>query len=509
MRLTFMAGFATVVSLSGVALAPAALSAQPGGGVAPQCTIDQNTPKELALMSLKFQSARSAPTPEARKKALRDIVKELDTKPERFAKNPAGYNFSLVQALTIWGVEPGLADAPARGELGFITNPAEPYDILVNMDVAYKAIVAAVPACDAEITGMRMNEVWLAATKAALDASNAGKLDSADYFAKRSMLMSATNPYPHYVMASTANARNNRAGAIMHWKHVIKYAADDTTYRELKNSSMYYAAMSQLEDAQAKTGDEQKTVAREAADGFKALLTATPDNPDAPNLLLSWADALTAAKDTALIPTVYTPLLTQASATDIALATAGVIATRANKSDDALKLFQAATVKNPFNRDAQRNVAAAHYAKDQFTLMFAPTRKLVELDPNNFDGWMLFAYAAQGLAKAAQTAKKPIEVKAWTDSLVKYQTYAEALPVKVDVTSFDRRKDMATLILAVEQVAAKDGQYSVTVEFLDLAGAVVATATEAAGPIKKGETKSVTIKATGAGIMSYRYKALK
>jgi tetratricopeptide (TPR) repeat protein len=509
MRLTFMAGFATVVSLSGVALAPAALSAQPGGGVAPQCTIDQNTPKELALMSLKFQSARSAPTPEARKKALRDIVKELDTKPERFAKNPGGYNFTLVQALTIWGVEPGLADAPARSELGFITNPAEPYDILVNMDVAYKAIVAAVPACEAEITGMRMNEVWLAATKAALDASNAGKLDSADYFAKRSMLMSATNPYPHYVMASTANARNNRAVAIMHWKHVIKYAAEDTTYRDLKNSSMYYAAMSQLEDAQAKTGDEQKTVAREAAEGFKALLTATPDNPDAPNLLLSWADALTAAKDTALIPTVYTPLLTQASATDIALATAGVIATRANKSDDALKLFQAATVKNPFNRDAQRNVAAAHYAKDQYTLMFEPTRKLVELDPNNFDGWMLFAYAAQGLAKAAQTAKKPIEVRAWTDSLVKYQTYAEALPVKVDVTSFDRRKDMATLILSLEQIAAKDGQYSITAEFLDLAGAVVATTTEAAGPIKKGETKSVTIKATGAGIMSYRYKALK
>jgi hypothetical protein len=154
-------------------------------------------------------------------------------------------------------------------------------------------------------------------------------------------------------------------------------------------------------------------------------------------------------------------------------------------------------------------VAAAHYSKDEFPLMFAPTRKLVELDPNNFDGWMLFAYAAQGLAKAAQTAKKPIEVRAWTDSLVKYQTYAEALPVKVDVTSFDRRKETATLILGVEQVAAKDGQYSVTVEFLDLAGAVVATVTEAVGPIKKGETKSVTLKTNGTGIMGYRYKALK
>ena len=248
---------------------------------------------------------------------------------------------------------------------------------------------------------------------------------------------------------------------------------------------------------------------REAADGFKTMLATNPDNPDAPNLLNAWADALTMAKDTALIPTVYTPLLTQATATDIALTTGGVIATRANKSEDALKLFQAAAKVNPFNRDALRNVAAAHYGKDQFALMFDPTRQLVEIDPNNFDGWMLFAYAAQGLAKAAQTAKKPVEVKAWTDSLVKYQTFAEALPVKVDITSFDRRKDMATLVITLEQVATAEGQYPVTMEFLDIAGAVVATVTEASGPIKKGETKTVTLKATGAGIMGYRYKALK
>lgn len=509
MRLTFMASAASLVSLLGSALVPALALAQPGGGVAPACTIDQNNPKELTIMSLKFQTARSAPTPEVRKKALRDVVKELDTKPERFAKNPAGYYLTLVQALTMWGVEPGVGDTPKRSELGFLTAPEQAYDVLVHMDSSYKAIVAAIPACEADIAAMRMNEVWLAATKGALDASNAGKLDSAEYFANRSLLMSPTNPYPHYVLANVSNARNNKSEAVKHWKHVILHAGNDTTYRELKSGSMYYAAINQLEEAQSKTGADQQTIAREAADGFKTLLAETPDSPDAPNLMLSWADALTLAKDTAQIPTVYGGLLTQASATDVALTTAGVIATRANKSQDALNLFLAASEKNPFNRDARRNVAAAYYGKDQFTQMFAPVRALVDFDPNNFDGWMLFAYAAQGLAKAAQTAKKPLDVKAWTDSLVKYQTFAEALPVKVDITTFDRRKDNATLIMTLEQIAAKDGQYAMTVEFIDLEGAVVATATEAVGPIKKGETKSVTLKATGTGIMAYRYKPLK
>ena len=129
MRLTFMAGMATVVSLSGVALVSSTLPAQPGGGVAPQCSVDQNSPKELTLLSLKFQGARSAQSPDVRKKALREIIKELDTKPERFAKNPGGYNLTLVQALTMWGVEPGITDSPVRSELGFVTNPTEPYDI--------------------------------------------------------------------------------------------------------------------------------------------------------------------------------------------------------------------------------------------------------------------------------------------------------------------------------------------------------------------------------------------
>lgn len=505
MRLTFMASAVAAVSLTGVGLVPATAAAQPGG-VTAACSIDPNTPKELAVMSLTFQRAKSAQNPEERKKILMGVMKELDTKPERFAKNLAGFNYTLSQALVMWAMEPGIGHAPARSVLGFVSNPAEPYDIVDGLDAAFKGIVAAAPACADDVKAMRQNEVWLANTQAALSASNGGNLDSAEFYAKRSMKLSGESPYPHYVLANTANARGDKKTAILHWGHVVQRAGTDTSYRDLRNSSMYYTAMSQLELASGAQGADQVAMAKEAAGSFKALLEVNPDSPDAANLYNGWADALTMAKDTASIPQVYAGLLAAPDkATDISLTMAGVIATRSNKADDALKLFEAAVQKNPNNRDGLRNLAATYYGKDKFQEMFAPSRKLVDIDPNNYDGWMMFAYAAQGLGKAA---KLPAEKKAWTDTLVKYNTIAEALPVKVDVAGFSRGSQNATLTLSLEQIATT-GTYSVTAEFLDAAGNVVASATESTGALKKGERKEIVLKADGDKIYGYRYKPIK
>lgn len=504
MRLTFIAGATAVATL---ACAPALAAAQPGG-VATACSIDQNNPKELSMLTLKLQQARAAASPDVRRKSLTEIAKELDTKPERFAKNPAGYNSTLSQMLTMWGNEPAMVVVPVtRGQLGFSTNPTEAYDVVGELDKAFKAMAAAAPSCASEIETGRQNEVWLALTRAALDAQSGGKLDSAEYYAKRSMIMSAKSPYAHYVLANVANSRNDRKAAILHWGHVVEYAGADTSYRDLKNNSQYYMAMTQLEVASAMNGAEQQAAAREAATSLKGLFTDQPENPDAANILRGWADALTLAKDTASIPTVYASLIAAPDKySDLLLTMAGVIAVQANKSDDALKLFEAAAAKNVAARDALRNIAATYYGKDQFNKMFDPSRKLVEIDPNNYDGWMMFAYAAQGLARGA---KVPAEKKAWTDSLVKYQTYADAMPVKVDVASFTRGAQNVSLQLTLEQVAAAGGNHTVEVEFVDTKGGVIASAKESTGPMKAGEKKSVTLKATGANIAGFRYKALK
>jgi hypothetical protein len=502
MRLTFMAGAVAAVSLTGAL--PATLTAQPGG-VSPTCTIDVNQPKELAIQSLSYQQVKAATAPEQRKKLLTQMTKELDTKPERFAKNVTGYQYMLSEVLKMWAIEPGVPGAPVRSTLGFVTAPTEPIDLVVAVDAAYKAIVAASPACEAVIKAQRQNELWLAQTQAALSASSAGNLDSAEYYAKRSMLLS-DGPYAHYVLANVSNQRNDKKGAMMHWKHVIDRAGTDTSYRDLKSGSMYYLAVTQLEQATSAQGADQQAQAREAAGHFKALIAAQPASPDAANHFNNWAEALMLAKDTANLPSVYADMIANPSQfSDIVLAVGGVVATRANRTDDALTLFEASVARNPNNRDGLRNVAAALYSKDRFKDMFSPSAKLVALDPNNYDGWMMFAYASQGLAKSV---KLPAERKAWTDSLVKYQTIAEALPVKVEVAGFSRGAAEATLSLALEQIAPT-GSYTVTAEFLDEAGAVVGTATGTSGALKKGDRKTVELKASAPGIYAYRYKPIK
>lgn len=530
MRLSFargsvVAGMAFGLA-AGISAVPAVLSAQPGG-VSTGCSIDPNSPKELALMELKVQSARSAKDSLARRATLKDIIRELDTKPERFAKNMAGYHQRMAQVLTLWGMEPGIGYSPTRGALGFVTNPTETFDLLGKLDESFKGIVAAMPSCEGDVKALRQNELWLAVTRRALDASNSGQMDTADFYARKSLMLSTESPYPHYVLANAANSKKDRAAAMGHWKLVISVSGADTSYRELKNSSLYLLSVNQLEAAEAAKGAEQQSLAKDAAATFRAVLAATPDNPDTPNIMQSWSDALKMAGDTAAIPSIYAEmLLNPAKGTDVSLTMAGVIATRINRSDDAIKLFESAVAKNPNARDALRNLAATYYGKDLFLKMFAPAQKLVAIDPNNYDGWMMFAYAAQGLAKAVvvPTPKKGVVVspadrktmdalsaerKAWTDTLVKYQTYAEALPVKVEVTQFQRTSKDATLTLSFDQQLATDGTYSVTVEFVDAAGAVVGTSTQSVGPIKKGAPKSVAFKASATNVAGYRYKPLK
>lgn len=485
--------------------APFSLHAQPGG-VGPACEIDANSPKELLVASLAYQRATAAEVAEDRQKALQQVLKELSTKPDRFKKNIAGQQYVLAQSLSLWLTEPGISIETARGPLGYTTEPDATINLVDAIDEAFDAIVAAAPHCASDVAAMRQNEAWLAMTRRAMETAQTIP-DSATLYANYSLQLSPGNPYPYHVLAMVAQAKNDAEGAVTNWNATVKAAGNDTTYSDLRRSSLYYLGMYQLEQARDLEGEARKSKLDASAEAFRTFLAEAPTSSDAPNIMQGLAEVYTLAGDSARVPSVYAPMLASPSQFgDVALSMGGVLATRAERIDDAVALFEAAIEANPHQRDALRNLAASYYAQEAFFRMFKPLEALVKLDPNNPDAWLMYAYASQGLQRAATA---DADKRNWADSAMKYVALSEGLPVKAEVTGFDRSGDGAALTVSLEGNAETPKGFALDVEFLNLAGTVVGTGSVAVEPIPMGETRSVKVEGSGAGIIGYRYKRIE
>ena len=481
------------------------VSAQ-AGGAAPSaaCAIDQNKPKELALAWLTYTRAQSAGVGPARDALLKTLMKDLVDKPEKFASNPGGYNYVLTQLYSLEIQQPGGMLPSTRGALGLTTRPTEPFDAVTELDAAFDKMEAASPTCKADVAQSRTNDAWLAITKRAFEASNQGQPDSAIYYAKRSMILSKDNPFPHHILATVAQQKNDVPTAVSEWKQVVQLSGSDTAYKDIKQASQFYLGVNELTEAAAKTGEAQKTQARVAAGYLREYLNGNPTSTDAPNVMNNLAQALRLAGDTAQMKAIYPDMIANPSKYSEAILTrAGMIATQVNDSPSALKLFEGAVKVNPKSRDGLRNVAATLHTMSQYDRMFTPLRALVAIDPNNYDATMMFAFASQGVAT---TTKDPAVKKAWADSLIKYQGLADSLKFKVEVTALTFGTAASEVTMTVEQGTGGGGPFNIMMDFLNAAGATVSSSTMSTGVIAKGEKKIVKFAGKGAGIVAFQYK---
>jgi len=471
------------------------------------CAVDQNKPKELTLAYLTFTRVNGQPAGPARDPLIKTLLKDLMDKPEKFASNPAGYNYILSSVLGMAASQPDGLTPKTRGAMGLLSRPGDQFDVIAEMDSAFKRWEAAIPGCAADIANARNGEAWLAVTNKSFAFLGKGPADSAVYFANRSILLSPTHPMAHYILGQVNTTRNDMAAAMPEWKDVVKFVGSDTLYGEIKQIALFYLGTEELKAAAKISGDAQKTQAKVAADYFKQYLAVNPTSADAPLVVGNLAQALKLAGDMEGVKATYADMIANPTKySETALATAGVTASvDANDNAGAAKLFAGLVMVNPRSRDGLRNLASTLYTEKKYLEVFPIAKRLVEIDPNNYDGWMYFAFAASELEKPLKPGP---EKKAWDDTLVKYNAVAEALKARVEVLGFTRNAENAEVALQVEQSAAGSGTYSITMEFLDKSGSVVATTTESVGPIAKGEKKAVTIKATGAGIVAFRYKPL-
>ena len=88
--------------------------AQPGG-VGPACEVDTNSPKEMLVAALALQRASTAADPAAKQAALRNTMKELTNKADKWrSKNPLGYQMLYGQPLGFWTRVPGQPPVTTR-----------------------------------------------------------------------------------------------------------------------------------------------------------------------------------------------------------------------------------------------------------------------------------------------------------------------------------------------------------------------------------------------------------
>ena len=466
------------------------------------CNIEEGRPTELARATLALTMAGT----ERAAKPLRDAIKAVGEQGDKI-DNKAGRNLVLGKLLLAWHRQPGLPATVTRGDIGYTTNKTAPIDLLASADSALRAVEQSNPECVADIAEVRRGDAWRGILQAAIAAHGAGQLDSAEALTKRSMVLDRGTPYPHQLLADIAQQRRDTASAITHWRAVLASSGTDTVYNEPRRQAQYNLGSLIAVRAESATGAEQAKLAKEAADFLRTYIsTGTPDPDDAfaRNRL---AHVLTLAGDTASIPSVYADLLANpANYNDMHLVQGGVIAVKANRTADATKLFAAALDRNPYDRDALTNLAASYYGAGEFTKMPPIIQRLVALDPNNPDALTLYVYAYSGLAKAEKsgTAKR----KAFTDSLVAYNERVEKMPAVLRVTQFARGSARAVLNGQIENRSTAAKSYTLSLEFLDKDGKVVASQEVKVDGVAPQSAKPFSVTVPQGGIVAFRYKPL-
>jgi tetratricopeptide (TPR) repeat protein len=418
--------------------------------------------------------------------------------------NPTARNYLRGEAYILFLMQPNTPAVVQRGVLGMTTNPTGTIDLYVAADSAFSMVEKASPECLATITQWRQQKPWLNALNGAINALNAGQLDSAETLAKRSLVLDRHAPYAYSVLGSIAQNRKNLAAASDYWKQALAAAGTDTAYTDVRTKTLYEIASAASDRAEAQPGAAKKAAAKEAIKPWQDYIAVANNDLLLADAIDNVSRMFIEAGDSVSVPTVYAPLLANLPKYgEISLVHAGVVATRNGHQADAIKLFDAALVQNPYSRDAINNLAATYIQNNEFPKAFPLIDRLVALDPSNPDNPLLYAFAYQGLYKGTKDKKLQ---KIYTDSLVYFNAKSENLPVKLVVTEFSRRPDQTLLGGTIENRGTAAKTYTVNFEFLDKSGTVVGTETTTVGPVAPKKSGTFKITSTKGGVFGYRYK---
>lgn len=479
--------------------------AQNPAATAPACDIDNTKPQAVARATFSMARAQSGLKTGNAAKDLRDVVSALNSGSVK-NENPVGRAYLLGQAYMLLLEQPGITPIATRSSIGLTTDPAGTIDLFAAADSMWTVVESSSPACVAVGRQWRQQKTWLNTTNAAINALNAGKLDSAEYLANRALLLDRNAPYAYSVLASVAKTKKNYPAADEYWKKTLSAAGTDTAFNDVREKVLYDMAATTTIRTDAATGAEKKTLARAAINAWNASLAKSTDDVQNTVGIQNLAKLYVIAGDSLSMGKIYAPVLTNpAHYGENTLMQAGVLASQFKHPDDAARLFSVVLERNPYQRDALNDLAASYIFLNQYDKVFPLVVRLTDIDPSNPENWMLNAYTYAGLLKTTKAGKLN---KQYTDSLVYYSGKADKMPVKVTITEFSRGTDSTTLAGMIENRSTSSKTYPLTVDFLDPKGQLLFSETVSVGPVEAKKIKEFRIKSAKGGVSAFRYKPL-
>lgn len=391
-----------------------------------------------------------------------------------------------------------------RGEAGFTLGDKKvKHDLFMALDSAFNKVEALNAGC-VDSTGAYRARVYTVVYNKARDLLKAKSYDSVVVLARRALVVDPKAAAPLNLIANAYFAAGNMPAYRSALMKVTTIPGTDTVTVGIRLGALKNLGVMSLNDARDKTGDTQKALAQDAADKFREYLKSRPDDPEITSGLTG---ALLILGDTAAAKALTDRMLANpAQFSAQALFAAATASYNSAQYENAVKFSEAGLAKNPNHRDGLFNLASTHMKLQEYEKAIAVMRKVLVIDPSNQRNFIQIASALQGAARATKDDAHKTELQ--TEQLA-FIMKRDSSAAWAAVNQFDVTMDSVTVVGEMHNMTASPRSQQIDFEFLNAAGAVVATASENVKDVPANKGMVFTITTKGAGIVSWRYKAFQ
>jgi hypothetical protein len=516
---------------------------------AQDCPVDRQTPADVIQAYLALQNGMSASALDLAQNQVRGAVRRLSTAPPG-SPNQTGRTMLLGMHYALWLNLEGSQRMANRGQIGLQTDINGTIDLVKTVDSMFKIIETKEPLCAPELANMRHVAWWRNTLNEAIRLMSVDSIDAAALKARETMILASDMPYAHIILANQAVRRELPDTAIKYYADAAAQsrrmvAAGDTAQKGNLASALWESAQVALaaaEDPKHATSPAKK---KEFLDTAKALLDEMGQLNDASAGFARGGLVRIAilSGDSAAIKAMFSDQIANPDKyTFSQIVQSGVSALEAKLTTIAGQLFDVALVKSPYHRDVLYNAALLYLDpknNPNWEKGLSLVRRVLAVDPNGHANYQLALMGFSGLRNEKVKAynemvarsnllTKPTDAiarkaiddslkvlglvpTALIDSVVWASSRIDSLPARVLFNEYSPSAARVVIGGSILNATAASKTWTLKVEFLDKAGAVVDTKEQTVTvDSKKSMPFSIVTTSPASGtIVGFRYAELK